>query len=140
MGRGGSPDGLFDRDTRILSHFELLIHGSEADVLGPLMLEEAEAAYADMWVRYNYEPSARIRIEAYNDADDFAVRIAGLPHLGLLGVAFGDIVALNTPRALPGEPYNWARTLRHELARLGLAHWRIGQVVAAGDGPRVRIG
>src|SRR5690606_28879509 len=27
-----------------------------------------------------------------------------------------------------------------ELARLGLAHWRIGQVVAAGDGPRVRIG
>jgi glycogen debranching enzyme len=31
---GGNPDGLFDRDTRILSHFELLIDGAQPLLLG----------------------------------------------------------------------------------------------------------
>ena len=31
---GGNPDGLFDRDTRILSHFELLIDGTQPLLLG----------------------------------------------------------------------------------------------------------
>ncbi len=94
----------------------LLIHNDERDVLGPAMLDEAEAAYADLSARYEYAPPGKLFVEAYNDPSDFAVRIAGVPHLGLLGVSFGDVVALNTPRAQAGTPYNWARTLWHELA------------------------
>ncbi len=95
---------------------QLLIHNDERDVLGPAMLEEAEAAYAALSERYPYTPPGKLFVEAYNDPSDFAVRIAGVPHLGLLGVSFGDVVALNTPRAQAGNPYNWARTLWHELA------------------------
>ena len=97
-------------------HFRLLIHASEGEVMGPDILETAEAAYDALSARYPYRPQGKIRIEAYNDAGDFAVRVAGVPHLGLLGVAFGDIVALTTPEAQAGRPHNWARTLWHELA------------------------
>jgi tetratricopeptide (TPR) repeat protein len=98
------------------ANFQLLIHTDERDVLGPLVLEVAEASFDSLSSRYPYEPSGKILIEAYNDPDDFAVRIAGVPHAGLLGVSFGDVVAINTPRAQTGETYNWARTLWHEIA------------------------
>jgi tetratricopeptide (TPR) repeat protein len=97
-------------------HFRLLIHDDERDVLGPLILEVAEASYDSLRTRYPYAPDDKIRLEAYNNPDDFAVRVAGVPHRGLLGVCFGDVLAINTPRALTGRDYNWARTLWHEIA------------------------
>jgi tetratricopeptide (TPR) repeat protein len=97
-------------------HFRLLIHKSESDVLGQLILDEAEASYAAFSARYPYTPPGKLQLEAYNDRDDFAVRVAGIPHLGLLGVSFGDVLALNTPQAQAGREYNWARTLWHEIA------------------------
>ncbi len=98
------------------AHFRLLIDRDERDVIGPLVLEMAEASFDSLSARYPYEPRGKILLEAYDDADDFAVRIAGVPHAGLLGVSFGDVVAVNTPRAQTGEAYNWARTLWHEIA------------------------
>lgn len=109
-------------------HFVLRLPADEADVTGPLMLETAEAAFAEMRTRYPYEPEGKILIEAYGDHDDFAVRVGGVPHLGLLGVAFGDIVAMDTPRAQAGDDYNWARTLWHELAHtmaIGVSQHRV---------------
>lgn len=103
-------------DTIESEHFELLIDRSERDLLGPAILSLAEEAYDALSARYGYRPEGKIRIEAYSDPDDFAVRIAGVPHLGLLGVSFGDVVAFDTPKALGSEPHNWARTLWHELA------------------------
>ena len=97
-------------------HVRLLLHEDESEVLGPLMLETAEAAFDDLSRRYEYAPAGKILIEAYNDPADFAVRISGVPHQGLLGVSFGDVVAVNTPAAQAGDEYNWARTLWHELA------------------------
>lgn len=97
-------------------HFRLLIHADESAVLGPAVLDEAEACYAALSARYPYQPAGKIQIEAYNDRGDFDVRVAGVPHIGLLGVSFGDVIALNTPRAQAGNAYNWARTLWHELA------------------------
>jgi len=97
-------------------HFRLLIHSDESAVLGPAMLDEAEACYTALSARFPYQPEDKIFIEAYNDRGDFDVRVAGVPHIGLLGVSFGDVIALNTPKAQAGRPYNWARTLWHELA------------------------
>lgn len=97
-------------------HVRVLIHPDDQDVLGPLILEVAEAALDSLQSRYPYTLRDKLLVEAYGDADDFAVRIAGVPHRGLLGVSFGDVVAVNTPMARSGEPYNWARTLWHEIA------------------------
>ena len=37
----GNPDGLFDRDTRILSHFELLIDGAQPLLLGSTVKDDS---------------------------------------------------------------------------------------------------
>src|SRR5690606_35434576 len=95
-------------DTIESEHFELLIDRSERDLLGPAILSLAEEAYDALSARYGYRPEGKIRIEAYSDPDDFTVRIAGVPHLGLLCVSFGDVVAFDTPKALGSEPHNWA--------------------------------
>ena len=116
-------------------HFTLRIHSSEEHVLGPIMLREAERAYEALQEQYGYQPSDRILLEAYNDADDFAVRVAGIPHVGLLGVCFGDVVAMNTPAAQPDAQHNWARTLWHELAHtmtIGVSNYRVPRWLTEG--------
>jgi len=126
----GDPFNLYARNTLELiddykdfesmesEHFSLLIHSSESGVLGQPILALAEECYDSLHIRYPYIPEQKIRIEAYNDHDDFAVRISGLPGIGLLGVCFGDVVAFDTPKAQPDSDYNWSRTLWHELAHV----------------------
>jgi tetratricopeptide (TPR) repeat protein len=116
-------------------HFRLLIHSDERDVLGPAILDLAEQAFAVLRAKYPYTPAGKIFLEAYNDPGDFAVRIAGVPHLGLLGVSFGDVLAVNTPKAQERDTYNWARTLWHELVHtmsIGLANQRLPRWFAEG--------
>lgn len=109
-------DELEEFDVQESKHFRLFIHPSESAVLGSSILTLAEACYDSLRQRYPYRPEGKIILEAYNNSDDFAVRVAGVPHVGLLGVSFGDVVAINTPKAQTDQPYNWARTLWHELA------------------------
>ena len=116
-------------------HFRLLIHNSERDVLGLAILDEAETAYGNLIQRYPYTLNDKILVEAYYDADDFAVRVAGVPHLGLLGVSFGDVLAINTPKGQPEGTYNWARTLSHELVHtlsIGISNFRLPRWFAEG--------
>ncbi len=116
-------------------NFRLLIHNDERDVLGPAVLALSEQAFAELGERYPYTPAQKIFLEAYNDPDDFAVRIAGVPHLGLLGVSFGDVLAINTPRGQEEGSYNWARTLWHELVHtlsIGVADYRLPRWFAEG--------
>lgn len=126
----GDPFNLFARNSLELideyknfetlesEHFDLIIHQSERDILGRQILDLAEVCYDSLTQRYPYRPAGKIRIEAYNDHDDFGVRISGLPGIGLLGVCFGDVIALDTPKAQAGSEYNWSRTLWHELAHV----------------------
>ena len=116
-------------------HFSLLIHQDEQDVMGPAILELAEQSFEVLSKKYPYTPARRILLEAYNDQDDFAVRVAGVPHLGLLGVSFGDVLAINTPRSMDPNTYNWARTLWHELVHtmsIGLANYKLPRWFAEG--------
>src|SRR5687768_13102417 len=41
IGVSAGPDGLFDHDTRILSHFELLIDGAQALLLGSAVKDDS---------------------------------------------------------------------------------------------------
>jgi glycogen debranching enzyme len=45
---GGNPDGLFDRDTRILSHFELLIDGAQPLLLGSIVKDDNLHYHVDL--------------------------------------------------------------------------------------------
>src|SRR5439155_2875239 len=51
--------------------------------------------------------------------DDFAVRNVGLPGLiGALGICFGKVVTMDSPRARPPGEFQWEGTLWHELAHV----------------------
>lgn len=129
-GFDGDPFNLFARNTLELideyenfttlesDNFSLLIPKTESEVLGKSMLSLAEECFDSLSVRYPFTLQGKVQIEAYHDHDDFAVRISGLPGIGLLGVCFGDVVALDTPQAQAGREYNWAQTLWHELTHV----------------------
>lgn len=97
-------------------HLEIMLHGSEADVLEPYAVAVAEQAYAALRDRYGIEPPNPVRLELYPRSADFSVRTFGLVGLGALGVSFGSTLVMDSPSARdPGE-FNWQSTLWHEMA------------------------
>src|SRR5262245_1573306 len=68
--------------------------------------------------KYEFTPKGPILVDIFPKHDDFAVRTFGLPGLiGALGVCFGRVVTMDSPRARPGE-FQWEATLWHELAHV----------------------
>ena len=57
-------------------------------------------------------------LELYPDHDDFAVRVAGLAGIGLLGVTFGYVVAMDSPSGRAAGEFHWGSTLWHEMAHV----------------------
>ncbi|MGI9334097.1 MAG: tetratricopeptide repeat protein, partial [Gammaproteobacteria bacterium] len=108
--------------------FEFMVHGEEAGALEPYLLPLAERTFAEFAERYGYAPPTPVRVELYPRHADFSVRTVGLAGLGILGVSFGPVVAMDSPSARPRGNFNWASTLRHELAHsfhLGMTSNRV---------------
>lgn len=97
-------------------NFELFLEGPEADLLAAYMGPLAEEAYAALTARYDYRPATPVRVEVYPSHADFSVRTVGLAGLGALGVAFGNVLAMDSPKARDAGDFNWGSTLWHELA------------------------
>ncbi|HYM25785.1 MAG TPA: tetratricopeptide repeat protein [Vicinamibacterales bacterium] len=92
----------------------------EAPVLAEYAVPLAHKAIETFSKRYAFTPKGPILIEIFPKHDDFAVRNLGLPGaIGALGICFGRVVSLDSPRArnLPGE-FQWEATLWHELAHV----------------------
>jgi len=107
----------FDRFRTVRTqHFELFLHGREADLLEPYVVSLAEEAYEALRTRYGAEPPLPIRLEIFPSHGDFSVRTLGLVGLGALGVSFGSVLVMDSPSARPAGEFNWASTLWHELA------------------------
>jgi tetratricopeptide (TPR) repeat protein len=97
-------------------HFELFLHGTEAELLTPWVSEIAEEAYDSLAARYGIEPPLPVRVELFPSHADFSVRTLGEPGLGALGVSFGSLLVMDSPSARNRGDYNWASVLWHELA------------------------
>jgi cellulose synthase operon protein C len=102
--------------SRRTRRFDLFLHGDEADVLSLYMAELAEEAYDRLEARYGARPELPVRVEVYPRHADFSVRTVGLAGLGALGVAFGNILAMDSPAARDPGSFNWGSTLWHEIA------------------------
>ena len=96
----------------------LKLHQSEAEVLRPYIMELAEKSIETFAKKYQFEPQSPVRIEFYPNHDDFAVRTMGMPGLGLLGVTFGYVVAMDSPSGRKPGTFHWGTTLWHELAHV----------------------
>ncbi len=117
------------------ARFELVAPAAEADYLalylGPLL----EAAYDSFAVRYQYHPPTPIRVELYDRHADFSVRTVGLTGLGALGVCFGPVIVLDSPKARDVGELNYGSTAWHELAHtftLGLSQNRVPRWISEG--------
>ena len=101
------------------SRFLFVLHDREAALLKPYIETIAAEAYEELKERYGgYEPPLPIRIEVYPSHADFSVRTVGLAGMGALGVAFGSVLAMDSPAARPLGEFNWASVLWHELAHV----------------------
>lgn len=96
----------------------LRLHRREATVLKPYALELVREAMATFSRRYNFKLREAVTVELYPDHDDFAVRVAALPGIGLLGVTFGYVVAMDSPSGRALGEFHWGSTLWHELAHV----------------------
>ncbi|MEJ1965200.1 MAG: tetratricopeptide repeat protein [Gammaproteobacteria bacterium] len=90
----------------------------ESEAMRPYVEEVARQAIATYTKRYAFEPKQPITIEVYPNHDDFAVRTAGLPGIGLLGVTFGYLVAMDSPSGRAAGDFHWGSTLWHEMAHV----------------------
>ncbi|MGA0936035.1 MAG: tetratricopeptide repeat protein [Pseudohongiellaceae bacterium] len=68
--------------------------------------------------RYRLVPKEPVVVEIYPNHEDFIVRSIGMPGVGLLGVTFGYLFAMDSPTAHPEASYHWGTTLWHEMAHV----------------------
>ena len=97
----------------------LRIHPDEAGALAGYVRRLVADAVATVGGRYGYLPDYPVVVELYPRHQDFAVRTSGLPGIGVLGVAFGDVVLMDSPSARSVEEgFDWASALWHEIAHV----------------------
>ncbi len=96
----------------------LRLHKDEADVLEPYVVELVSRSVATFTERYQFELEEPVVVEFYPQHEDFAVRISGLPGIGLLGVTFGYLVAMDSPSGRADGEFHWGTTLWHEMAHV----------------------
>lgn len=96
----------------------LRLHRDEAPILEPYVLDLVNRSIETYTERYGFELGEPVIVEFYPDHDDFAVRTSGLPGIGLLGVTFGYLVAMDSPSGRAEGDFHWGTTLWHEMAHV----------------------
>ena len=94
------------------------LHRDEAQYLSPYVRELTLKAVRSFSERYDFALKEPLIVELFPNHDDFAVRTVSTPGVGLLGVTFGYLLAMDSPSGrAPGE-FHWGSTLWHELAHV----------------------
>ncbi|HKE96968.1 MAG TPA: tetratricopeptide repeat protein [Povalibacter sp.] len=96
----------------------LRLNRKEGAALRPYVQELSRDAILTFAQRYGHRPRGPITVELYPDHDDFAVRVAALPGIGLLGVTFGSLVVMDSPSGRASGDFHWGTTLWHEMAHV----------------------
>ena len=96
----------------------LRLHKEEAPVLDAYVTDLVTDSIQAFTERYQFELQEDVVVELYPEHDDFAVRTLGLPGIGLLGVAFGYLVAMDSPSGSREGEFHWGTTLWHEVAHI----------------------
>ncbi len=110
--------GEMEVDGTTVPQVFLRLHREETEVLEPYALELIYDSIETFSERYEFELREPVIVELYPEHDDFAVRTLGLPGIGLLGVTFGYLVAMDSPTGRPRGEFHWGTTLWHEMAHI----------------------
>ena len=93
----------------------LKLDKKEAELLQPYIEQVLNRAIATYESKYKMKLPGPVQVEVYPNHEDFAVRTAGMPGLGALGVTFGKVIAMDSPSGRKPGSFNWASTLWHEM-------------------------
>ena len=115
-------------------HFTMRYFGKEVGIVKPYLDEWAEAAYQRQVKLFGFEPEGPLSVELCYSMQDQAARTVGLPNLGALGVCFGKLCTVVSPREGQGRSvpsFNWRKVLEHEfghvmalqLSKFRVPHW-----------------
>ncbi|MBS1824571.1 MAG: tetratricopeptide repeat protein [Acidobacteria bacterium] len=97
---------------------EVRLRKNEADLLRLYFVPELQKAIATYEKKYRFKLQEPVKLEVYPEHEDFAVRTMGMPGLGALGVAFGYVVAMDSPSGRKPGDFHWASTMWHELSHV----------------------
>lgn len=103
---------------RFLGRAIVRLDREDADALEPYVHELVERAMRTFSARYDFTLEQPVIVELYHDHDDFGVRTVSTPGIGLLGVTFGYLTAMDSPKARASGEFHWGSTLWHELAHV----------------------
>ena len=96
----------------------LRLHKEERSVLKKYAKKLSEDSIDVFSERYRFTPKEPIIVEIYPNHEDFVVRSIGMPGVGILGVTFGYLFAMDSPTGHPEQNYHWGTTLWHEMAHV----------------------
>ena len=100
-------------------HFTIRIHEKDDAILSGYAKQLAEESFAALRKKYSFETEESVVLEIFPEHDDFAVRCFGLPGAqAFLGICFGNLVAMDSPRARTKGDFVWGQTLWHELVHV----------------------
>lgn len=112
-------DSMAAFDTLNTTAFDIRLPETESQVMGgelTTLLDEAITHYEE---RYDVAIRKPVHVQIFDDHDEFMVRSVGLPgNPGHLGICFGDLVTLDSPRARPPRSMNWRAVLWHEFVHV----------------------
>jgi tetratricopeptide (TPR) repeat protein len=109
-------DAYANARTTSTEHFDIVVEQGDADLIALYAAPLAEEAYTALTTRYGFTPSEKVRVEYFRSHADFSVRAVGLAGLGALGVAFGNVLAIDEPPARGRGEFSWNAVLWHEFA------------------------
>jgi len=101
-----------------LPELVLRLHRDERDVLKNYAQKLSKQSIDLYSERYNFTPKEPVIVEIYPNHEDFVVRSIGMPGVGILGVTFGYLFAMDSPTGHPDQTYHWGTTLWHEMAHV----------------------
>ena len=103
---------------RTIGRVIIRLDREDADALEPYVQNLSIKAVQYFSKRYDFELKRPMIVELYHDHDDFGVRTVSTPGIGLLGVTFGYLTAMDSPKARPPGEFHWGSTLWHEIAHV----------------------
>jgi tetratricopeptide (TPR) repeat protein len=115
--------------------FTYVMHPLESPVLVPLLEELYGKVWPDLCARYGFDVEHPVRVECFPVHNDFSARTVGFTGFGALGVCFGDVFTLVSPRSELRGQFAFDKTAVHELTHvvtLGLSRNKVPRWLTEG--------
>jgi tetratricopeptide (TPR) repeat protein len=115
--------------------FTYVMHPVESSVLAPVLDELYSRVWPDLCARYGFDASEPVRVECFPRHADFSSRTVGFTGFGALGVCFGSVFTLLSPRSEMRGQFAFDKTAVHELMHvvtLGLSRNKVPRWLTEG--------